>query len=117
MSVCVYESVICLLLSMCVFVCVCVCVCVSLSYPSGGGEHVLVPELEAVHLLQDDPPVLLALEEVCAAEDGGGPLGLVPLDQDRGGGVVRLHAPRGGRRRERRCKTKGVEDRVVGEVE
>ena len=99
-----YEYVICLC------VCVCVCVCVSLSYPSGGGEHVLVPELEAVHLLQDDPSVLLALEEVCAAEDGGLPLGLVPLDQDCGGGVVRLHAPRVGRRREMWCKTKGPGD-------
>ena len=39
------------------------------SYPCGGGEQVLVSELEAVDLLQDDGAVLFALEEVGAAED------------------------------------------------
>lgn len=67
---------------------------VNLTYCGSGGEHVLVPELEVVHSLQDDSAVLPALEEIDAAEDAGHPLGLVPLDQHRGGGIVRLHTPR-----------------------
>lgn len=63
------------------------------SYPRGGGKHVLLPELEAVHLLQDHSAVVFALEEVCAAEDGGDTLGLVPLHQHRGGRIVGLHTP------------------------
>lgn len=65
-----------------------------LSYPCGGGEHVLFSELEAVDLLQDHPAVAFALEEVGAAEYGGDALGLVSLDQHSGGGVVGLHAPK-----------------------
>lgn len=64
-----------------------------LSYPCGGGEHVLLSELEAVHLLQDHPPVQLALEEVGAAHNGGDALRLVSLDQNSCGGVVGLHTP------------------------
>lgn len=70
-----------------------------LSYPCGGGEQVLVSELEAVDLLQDHRAVLFALEEVCAAEYSGDTLGLVSLDQHCGGGVVRLHAPVMGEKR------------------
>lgn len=46
-------------------------------------------------MLQDDMAVLLALEEVCAAQDAGHALGLVPLNEQHFGDVVRLHAPRG----------------------
>lgn len=59
----------------------------------GGGEHVLVAELEAVDALQDDVAAVFALEEVRAAEDGGHALRLVPLHQHRGGRVIRLHPP------------------------
>lgn len=72
-------------------------------YPRGGGKHVLFPELEAVHLLQDHPAVALALEEVGAGEDGGGTLGFASLDQHCRGHVVGLHTPR---RKERRHKIK-----------
>lgn len=65
------------------------------TYPGGGGKHVFVPELEVVHTLQDGVTVLLALEEVGAAEDAGATLGLVSLDKHRLGAVVRLHAPGG----------------------
>lgn len=67
-----------------------------LSYPSGGGEHVLFSELEAVDLLQDHSAVVFALEEVGAAEYGGDTLGFVSLDQHCGGGVVGLHSPKMG---------------------
>lgn len=70
-----------------------------LSYPCGGGKHVLVTELEAVDLLQDHAAVLFALEEVGAAEYSGDTLGLVSLDQHCGGGVVGLHAPEMGEKR------------------
>lgn len=63
-------------------------------YPRGGGKHVLFPELEAVHLLQDHPAVALALEEVGAGEDGGGTLGFASLDQHCRGHVVGLHTPK-----------------------
>lgn len=65
-----------------------------LSYPCGGGEHVLFSELETVDLLQDHPAVQFALEEVSAAENGRHPLWFVPLDQHRGGGVIGLHSPK-----------------------
>lgn len=64
-------------------------------YPSGCGKHVLVPKLEAVHLLQDNTAVLLILEEVCAAEDAGVSLGLVALDKHCGGVVVWFYTPMG----------------------
>lgn len=64
-----------------------------LSYPCGGGEHVLLSELEAINLLQDHSAVVFALEEVGAAEYGGDTLGLLSLDQHCGRGVVGLHAP------------------------
>lgn len=67
-----------------------------LSYPCGGGEHVLFSELEAVDLLQDHSAVVFALEEVGAAEYGGDTLGFVSLDQHCGGGVVGLHSPKVG---------------------
>lgn len=74
-----------------------------LSYPGGGGKHVLVSELEAVHLLQNHSAVLLALEEVGAAEYSGHTQGLLPLDQHCGGGVVGLHTPGGhGEEKQRR---------------
>lgn len=63
------------------------------SYPCGGGEQVLVSELEAVNLLQDHGAVLFTLEEVGAAEYSWDTLGLVSLDQHCGGGVVGLHTP------------------------
>lgn len=59
----------------------------------GGGEQVFVSQLEAVDLLQDHLPVVFALEEVGAAENGGDPLRFAPLDQHRGGRVVGLHPP------------------------
>lgn len=68
-----------------------------LSYPCGGGEHVLVSELEAVDLLQDHSAVQFTLEEVGAAEYSGDTLGLVSLDQHSGWGVVGLHAPEMGK--------------------
>lgn len=64
-----------------------------LSYPRGGGEHVLFSELEAINLLQDHSAVVLTLEEVGAAQYGGDSLGLVSLDQHCGRRVVGLHAP------------------------
>lgn len=63
------------------------------SYPRGGGEHVLFAELEAVDLVQDHSAVVFALEEVGAAEYGGGTLGFASLNQHCGGGVVGLHTP------------------------
>lgn len=72
-----------------------------MTYPGGGGEHVLVLELEAVHLLQDHSAVLFTLEEVGAAEDGGDSLRLVSLDQHCGGRVIGLHTPGMGRREEK----------------
>lgn len=63
------------------------------SYPRGGGEHVLFAELEAVDLVQDHSAVVFTLEEVGAAEYGGGTLGFTSLDQHCGGGVVGLHTP------------------------
>lgn len=65
-----------------------------LSYPRGGGEHVLFSELEAVDLFQDHSAVALALEEVGAAENGGDPLRFVSLDQHCGRGIVGLHSPK-----------------------
>lgn len=65
----------------------------SFSYPGGGGEQVLVSELEAVGLLQDHRAVLFTLEEVGAADYSGDTLGLMSLDQHCGGGVIRLDAP------------------------
>lgn len=58
-----------------------------------GCKHVFVPELEVFHIFQDDLLVFPALEEVCAADDRGGPRGLVPLDVHRGGLVVGLNPP------------------------
>lgn len=64
-----------------------------LSYPCGGGKHVLFSKLEAVNLLQDHFAIVFTLEEVGAAEYGGDTLGLVSLDQHCGRRVIGLHAP------------------------
>lgn len=82
-------------------------------YPCGGSKHVLVSELEAVHLLQDQSAVLLTLEEVCAAEYSGYTLGLVSLDEDCGRGVVGFHTP-GFRRQEQEVRDKDVSE---GDIE
>lgn len=66
-----------------------------LAYPCGGGEHVFVSELKAVHLLQDHSAVQFTLEEVGAAEYSGDTLRLMSLDQHCGGGVIGFHAPGG----------------------
>lgn len=58
-----------------------------------GRKHVFVPELEVFDVFQDDLLVFPALEEVCAADDGGGTRGLVPLDVHRGGLVIGLNPP------------------------
>lgn len=71
------------------------------SYPCGGGEHVFLPQLETVHLLQDHSAVLLTLEEVDAAEDGGDALGLVPLHQHCSRRIVGFHTPGGEKSRRR----------------
>lgn len=65
----------------------------ALTYPCGGSKHVLVSELEAVHLFQYHPAVLFALEEVCAAEYSGDAIRFMSLDQHSGRGVVGFHAP------------------------
>lgn len=82
-------------------------------YPCGGGKHVLVSELEAVHLLQDQSAVLFTLEEVSAAEYSGYTLGLVSLDEDCGWGVVGFHTP-GFRRQEQKVRDKDVSE---GDIE
>lgn len=58
-----------------------------------GCKHVFVPELEIFDIFQDDLLVFPALEEVGAADDGGGSRGLVALDVHRGGLVVGLDPP------------------------
>lgn len=82
-------------------------------YLCGGGKHVLVSELEAVHLLQDQSAVLFTLEEVSAAEYSGYTLGLVSLDEDCGWGVVGFHTP-GFRRQEQKVRDKDVSE---GDIE
>lgn len=71
----------------------------SLSYPCGSGEHVLVSELEAVHLLQDHSAILFTLEEVGAAENCRDSLRLMSLYQHCGGWVIGFHTPRMGENR------------------
>lgn len=82
-------------------------------YPCGGGEHVLVSQLEAVHLLQDQSAVLFTLEEISAAEYSGYTLGLISLDQHCGWGVVGFHTP-GFRRQEQEVRDKDVSE---GDIE
>lgn len=72
------------------------------SHPWCCGEHVFVLDLKAVHLLQDHFAVLLCLEEVRAADDGGDSLGLVSLDQHRRWGIIGFDTPRMGENESRK---------------
>lgn len=57
------------------------------------GKHVLVPQLEVPHSLQDHLQVLPRLEEVCASENCGIARGLVPFHVDGVWLVVGIDTP------------------------
>lgn len=58
-----------------------------------GGKHVLVPQLEVPHFLQDHLQVLPRLEEVCASENCGIARGFVPFHVDGVWLVVGIDSP------------------------
>lgn len=57
------------------------------------GKHVLVPQLEVPHSLQDHLQVLPRLEEVCASENCGIARGFVPFHVDGVWLVVGIDSP------------------------
>jgi len=58
-----------------------------------GGKHVLVPQLEVPHFLQDHLQVFPRLEEVCASENCGIARGFVPFHVDGVWLVVGIDSP------------------------